>query len=224
MGTTKNHYSKSYPACLFDLDGVLVDTAIYHYQAWKRLANSLGFDFTEAQNEHLKGVSRIDSLKLILGWGGVTKNEQEIQDLATIKNNWYVEMISKMTPAEVLPGALEFLQSLKDNGFKTALGSASKNSAMILERTNLAPFFNEIVDGNTVTASKPNPEVFLKGAELLNESAENCVVFEDAVAGVQAGKAAGMKVVGIGSSSVLKDADLIINGLNEMDLKKLKTL
>ena len=179
-------------ACLFDLDGVLVDTAGYHYQAWKRLARELGFDFTVAQNEHLKGVSRVRSLELILGWGGVVKSEAEKLTLATRKNNWYVEMINQMTPAEILPGALEFLQAAKAAHLKTALGSASKNSATILQRVGLLPYFDAIVDGNQVKASKPDPEVFLLGAQALGIAPENCVVFEDAYAGVAAGKAAGL--------------------------------
>ncbi|MDQ3291366.1 MAG: beta-phosphoglucomutase [Bacteroidota bacterium] len=211
-------------ACIFDLDGVLVDTAVYHYQAWKRLANDLGFDFSEHQNEQLKGVSRMRSLELILGWGGVTKTLAEQTELATRKNQWYVEMINRMQPTEILPGAKEFLQATKAAGLKTALGSASKNSATILERVGLLPFFDAIVDGNHVTASKPDPEVFLKGAEALNTDPAECAVFEDAIAGIQAAKAGGMKVVGIGSPEVLAGADLVIPGLHQMTIEKLQTL
>ncbi|RDC63870.1 Alpha,alpha-trehalose phosphorylase [Adhaeribacter pallidiroseus] len=211
-------------ACIFDLDGVIVDTAVYHYQAWKRLANELGFDFTEHQNEQLKGVSRVRSLELILGWGNVTKTTAEQTELATRKNKWYVEMINRMQPSEILPGAKEFLQVARAAGLKTALGSASKNSATILERVGLLPLFNAIVDGNHVTASKPDPEVFLKGAEALGLNPVECVVFEDAIAGVQAAKAGGMKVVGIGSPDVLTAADLVIPGLHEMTLEKLQAL
>src|ERR1700712_1023055 len=121
-------------ACIFDLDGVIVDTAVYHYKAWKRLANELGFDFTEKQNEQLKGVSRVRSLQLILGWGGVTKTEAEQTELATRKNEWYVDMINQMTPAEILPGALDFLEACRAASLKTALGSASKNSMTILNK------------------------------------------------------------------------------------------
>lgn len=211
-------------ACLFDLDGVIVDTAVYHYKAWKRLANELGFDFTEAQNENLKGVSRVRSLELILEWGGVVKSEMERAALATRKNEWYVEMINQMEPDEILPGALEFLQTLKAAGIKTALGSASKNSGIILQKVGLLPYFDAIVDGNHVKASKPDPEVFLKGAQALGQSPEACVVFEDAIAGVQAGKAGGMKVVGIGSPEILTGADLVVAGLHEMTLDKLRSL
>jgi len=207
-------------ACIFDLDGVIVDTAIYHYKAWKRLANELGFDITEHQNENLKGVSRTRSLELILQWGGITKTDAEKEELAARKNAWYVEMINKMTPDEILPGAKEFLQACIDAGLKTALGSASKNSATILEKVGITHFFNAVIDGNKVSKPKPDPEVFLKGAEELGIPAESCVVFEDAIAGVEAAKAGGMKVVGIGQPGPL-DADLVISGLDQMTLDKL---
>jgi len=211
-------------ACIFDLDGVIVDTAVYHYQAWKRLANELGFDFTEAQNERLKGISRIRSLELILEWGGIHKTAAEQQDLATRKNEWYVEMINRMTPREILPGAKEFLEQLRSAGLKTALGSASKNSSTILERTGLLPLFDAIVDGNTVTASKPDPEVFLKGAAALGIAPAYCVVFEDAIAGIDAAKAAGMKAVGIGDRDTLTGADMVVPGLKFMSIEKLNKL
>ena len=127
-------------ACIFDLDGVIVDTAVYHYKAWKRLANELGIDFTEEDNEKLKGVSRVRSLEIILELGGVHKTAAEQEELATRKNNWYVEMINRMTPDEILPGAKEFLQACIDAGIKTALGSASKNSITILEKTGISHF------------------------------------------------------------------------------------
>ena len=211
-------------ACLFDLDGVIVDTAVYHYKAWKRLANELGFDFTETQNEELKGISRMHSLEKILGWGAVIKSDLEKNELATRKNSWYVEMITQMEPSEILPGAKEFLISLKEAGYKTALGSASKNSGIILEKVGLSHLFDAIIDGNSISASKPNPEVFLKGAETLGVDPATCVVFEDAIAGVEAGKAGGMKVVGIGSPEILTQADLVVAGLHEMTLEKLKAL
>jgi beta-phosphoglucomutase len=211
-------------ACIFDLDGVIVDTAIYHYKAWKRLANELGFDFTEGQNEQLKGVSRVRSLELILGWGGITKTEAEKEQLATLKNTWYVDMISHMTPAEILPGAKEFVQVCRDAGIKTALGSASKNSMTILEKIDMAGMFDAIIDGNKVSKAKPDPEVFLKGAEEVGVAPEFCVVFEDAIAGIEAAIAGGMKSVGIGSPDVLGEADLVVKGLAEMSLEKLDTI
>jgi beta-phosphoglucomutase len=211
-------------ACIFDLDGVIVDTAVYHYKAWKRLANELGFDITEEQNEKLKGVSRMHSLDLILQWGGVTKTDAEKEELATRKNNWYVDMITKMTPDEILPGAEEFLQACIDAGLKTALGSASKNSTTILEKVGIAHFFNVVIDGNKVSKPKPDPEVFLKGAEELGIPPANCVVFEDAIAGIEAAINGGMKAVGIGSPDVLAKADLVVSGLDKMTIEKLKEL
>jgi beta-phosphoglucomutase len=211
-------------ACIFDLDGVIVDTAVYHYKAWRRLANQLGFDFSEEQNEQLKGISRIESLKIILNWGAVTKTEEEMQELATLKNTWYVEMITKMTPSDILPGAKEFLESVRDKKYLTALGSASKNSEMILKQIGLLHLFDALVDGNKVTKSKPNPEVFLVGAKELNIKPEECVVFEDAIAGVQAAKAGNMKTVGIGEPTVLNEADLVVKGLFEMTIEKLENL
>lgn len=211
-------------ACIFDLDGVIVDTAVYHYKAWKRLANELGFDFTEEDNEKLKGVSRTRSLELILQWGRVTKTEAEKEELAARKNEWYVEMINHMTPGEILPGAKDFLLACRAAGLKTALGSASKNSMTILDKINLTTLFDAVIDGNKVSKPKPDPEVFLKGAEELNVEPVNCVVFEDAIAGVEAAINGGMKVVGIGSPKVLTGANLVISGLNEMNLEKLSLL
>lgn len=211
-------------ACLFDLDGVLVDTAVYHFQAWNRLARELGFEFTAEQNENLKGVSRMRSLDLVLEWGEVIKDPEEKLALATRKNNWYVEMISQMKPGEVLPGALEFLQEVRRAGLKTAIGSASKNTALILERVGLGAYFDAVIDGNQVAASKPDPEVFLKGAAALGVAPENCVVFEDAVAGLEAARAAGMKVVGIGSPDILVSADRVVSGLHELSIDDLKSI
>ena len=211
-------------ACIFDLDGVIVDTAVYHFKAWTRLANHLGFDFTEAENEKLKGVSRVRSLQLILEWGGVEKTTDEQSQLADLKNSWYVEMIQGMQPDEILPGAKEFLLTVRNAGLKTALGSASKNSRTILEKVGLIELFDSIIDGNTVTASKPDPEVFLKGAQSLGFNPADCVVFEDAIAGVEAALAGGMKVVGIGDSATLIGANLVVAGLHEMNLDKLYKL
>jgi len=211
-------------ACIFDLDGVIVDTAVYHYKAWKRLANQLGFDFTEEDNEKLKGVSRVRSLELILEWGGQSKTAAEQEQLAAKKNEWYVEMISRMTPAEILPGAKEFLETCRGAGLKTALGSASKNSGMILDLVGITSLFDAVIDGNKVSKPKPDPEVFLKGAEALNIVPADCVVFEDAIAGIEAAINGGMKSVGVGSPEVLNKADLVISGLNEMSLEKLYNL
>lgn len=211
-------------ACIFDLDGVIVDTAVYHYKAWKRLADQLGLKFTEHDNELLKGVSRVRSLEIILELNHVTKTVAEQAELATQKNNWYVEMINQMTPAEILPGAKGFLEACRAAGIKTALGSASKNSSTILAKINMAHLFDSIVDGNHVSKAKPDPEVFLKGAEALKASPAECVVFEDAIAGVEAAINGGMKVVGIGSPDVLGKANIVVSGLDKMSLEMLKEL
>jgi len=211
-------------ACIFDLDGVIVDTAIYHYKAWKRLANHLGFDFTEEENEKLKGVSRVRSLELILEWGGVSKSAEEQKHLADLKNSWYVDMIQEMQPDEILPGAKEFLEAARAAGLKTALGSASKNSETILQKVGLTHLFDVIIDGNKVSASKPDPEVFLKGAEALGIAPKNCLVFEDALAGVQAALAGGMKVIGIGTPQNLPGANVVVAGLHEVSIELVQTV
>jgi beta-phosphoglucomutase len=211
-------------ACIFDLDGVLVDTAIYHYKAWKRLANELGFDFTHDQNEQLKGISRMDSLDKILNWGNIQVSQETKIELAEKKNTWYVQMISSMSTDEVLPGAKKLLDAIRESGLKCALGSASRNSSLILNRTSLSAYFDVIVDGNSVTSSKPDPEVFLKGATLLGVNPSNCIVFEDGIAGVMAAISAGMKVIGIGRLEVLKMADLVVGGLDQIELLTLKEL
>lgn len=215
---------KKINACLFDLDGVLVDTAIYHYKAWRRLANELGFDFTEKDNEKLKGISRIQSLKLILEWGKIEKSPEELQELSQKKNDWYLQMITHMQPSELLPGSREFLQELKNQGIKIALGSASKNAIIILDKTNIRHFFDAIVDGNMVQTSKPDPEVFLIGAKLLNVPPQQCVVIEDAIAGIEAALTANMKVIGIGDKVTLKKANLVVAGLSEMTFEQLNSL
>ena len=172
----------SIKACIFDLDGVIVDTAKYHYLAWKRLANELGFDFTLEQNERLKGVSRMDSLDILLEIGNKKLDEKTKYELAEKKNTWYVEYIGKMDDSEILSGVKEFLTSLKDNNIKIALGSASKNAVAILRQIKMIDYFDAIVDGTKVSKAKPDPEVFLLGARELDVDSRDCIVFEDAVA------------------------------------------
>ncbi len=208
-------------ACLFDLDGVIVDTAIYHFKAWRRLANELGFDFTEHQNEQLKGVSRMESLELILQWGGVTLSDEEKQQWAARKNEWYLAYVNQMTPQEVLPGVRDFLDSLRKAGIGIALGSASKNARLILERIDMLDAFDAIIDGTHTTKSKPDPEVFLLGAQALHQNPADCVVFEDAVAGIEAAHRGGMKAVGVGSPEVLTEADVVITAFTETSWTKL---
>ena len=208
-------------ACIFDLDGVIVDTARYHFLAWKRLADDLGIHFTESDNERLKGVSRMASLEIILEIGIMKIDDAEKEEYARLKNQWYVDYIKRMSPEEILPGVREFLNELKHANISVALGSASKNTPLILERVNLKNLFDAVADGNNVTKAKPDPEVFLKAAEMLGVNPENCVVFEDAVAGVQAALNAGMKCIGIGSPEILSESHLIVSGLHEMSLVKL---
>lgn len=203
-------------AAIFDLDGVIVDTAKYHYLAWKRLAHELGFTFTENDNERLKGVSRVRSLEILLEVGGLSLDETTRSQLASRKNDWYVDYISNMDASEILPGAAEYLQGLRARGIKTALGSASKNAPLILERLGISSLFDSVVDGNKVSKAKPDPEVFLRAAEELDVPAAACVVFEDAEAGIEAGHRAGMTVVGVGKPSLLKEADVVITGLHQL--------
>lgn len=207
-------------AFLFDLDGVIVDTAIYHYQAWKRLANELGFDISEEFNERLKGVSRMDSLDLILAQGGLTLPDEEKAQLAAQKNQWYLDLVSRMTSDDILPGVATFFSQVRKAGLLTALGSVSKNAPLILERIGMTQAFDAIIDGTKITHGKPDPEVFTKGAAELEVSPAECVVFEDAVAGVEAGKRGGMFVVGLGSPETLAQADLIAPSLQELTVEE----
>jgi beta-phosphoglucomutase len=203
-------------AAIFDLDGVIVDTAKYHYLAWKRLAKELGFDFTETDNERLKGVSRIRSLEILLEIGNVSLDEETKLESATRKNEWYMNYIRHMDASEILPGAMEYLKMLRSKGVRIALGSASKNAPLILERLGIFPLFDTVIDGNKVSKAKPDPEVFLRAAQELNVSTSDCVVFEDAEAGIEAAHRAGMKVIGIGKPSLLKKADIVIAGLHQL--------
>lgn len=211
-------------ACLFDLDGVLVDTAKYHFLAWQRLAAELGFAFTEQDNEKLKGVSRMASLDILLKVGGIELDDSKKQELAERKNEWYVEYISQMDASEILPGALGFLQQCREAGVKTALGSASKNAALILRNTGLTPYFDAIIDGTHTSRAKPDPEVFLLGARKLGIDPKACLVFEDAEAGIEAARRAGMRCVGIGAAETLGAADLVIPSLESMTLPMIEKL
>ena len=211
-------------ACIFDLDGVIVDTAKYHYLAWRRLAEELGFKFTEEQNERLKGVSRMKSLEILLEIGNKNFTEEEKLKLAEKKNNWYIEYISKMKEDEILPGAKEFLELVRASGIKTALGSVSKNSMTILNNLKLIKYFDAVIDGNKVSKAKPDPEVFLLGAREVNVEPKNCVVFEDAQARIEAAINAGMYSIGIGNAKILNKANFVVNSLKEMTMEKLNLL
>jgi len=196
---------------IFDLDGVIVDTAKYHYLAWKELAEELGFSFDQEQNERLKGVSRMASLEIILELGGFTGMSQvEKEALADRKNRRYVELAATLTQVDILPGISLFLRQLKQEGYRIALGSASKSGRIILERLGLTPYFDAVVDGQMVQKAKPDPEVFLTAARLLELPASGCIVIEDSQAGLKAAKAGGMKTIGIGSPEHLTQADLLL--------------
>jgi beta-phosphoglucomutase len=201
---------------IFDLDGVIVDTAKYHYLAWRKLANELGFDFTKEQNERLKGVSRVRSLEILLEIGGIEMDAETQAKMCDKKNDWYVESIKSIDSSELLKGAKEFLEELHKKGIKVALGSASKNAVPILEGLGIKDLFDVIIDGNKVSKAKPDPEVFLLGAKELGFDPKDCVVFEDAFAGVEAAKAGGFTAVGIGTKDNLPNADYNIDGLYEM--------
>ena len=208
-------------ACIFDLDGVIVDTAKYHFLAWRRLANELGFDFTEKENEKLKGVGRMDSIKLILKWGGIKMDETSMKSLAAKKNEWYVQDVQKMTSDEIMVGVEDFLNELQSKDIRIALGSASKNAVPILKQLNIHHYFEVIMDGTNVTKGKPDPEVFLKGAEGLKVAPRNCIVFEDAPKGVEAALAGGMYAVGVGNEEDLGHAHVVIPDFHKLQFESL---
>ncbi len=214
-------------ACIFDMDGVIVDSAKYHFLAWQRLAEELSIDFNHHDNEALKGLSRVDSLERILIKGGLQLDNNTKEVLMDKKNKWYLEFISDMRPEEVLPGVKEFLEMLKEEGVKIGLGSSSKNAQMILDKTNLSPYFDVVVDGNQVTFSKPDPEVFINGARQLNVMPAEVVVFEDAEAGVDAALSGGFHVIGVGDANVLSKAEGVIRtfeGLTPSDVRTMLNL
>jgi beta-phosphoglucomutase len=209
---------------IFDLDGVIVDTAKYHYLAWKNLADELGIEFTEEDNELFKGVSRKRCLEILLEMGGLTATQEQFETWLTEKNDDYLEYIDKMDASEILPDVPKVLNYLKDRNIPMALGSASKNARPILEKVNLLRYFDVIVDGNQVTKAKPDPEVFLMAAQQLGVAPEHCVVFEDALAGVEAANSAGMTSIGIGDPDVLLEAKHNFINFKEIDIEFLKEL
>ena len=209
---------------IFDLDGVIVDTAKYHYLAWKKLANELGFEFTETQNEMFKGVSRKRCLEILLDIGKVNATQAQFDTWMAAKNIDYLAYIENMNQSELLPDVPRVLKYLKANHIPIALGSASKNARPILEKVKLLPFFDSIVDGNNVTKAKPDPEVFLIAAENLGVHPSKCVVFEDAVAGIQAANAAHMISIGIGDKKVLSEAKYNFDDFTQIKTKFLAKL
>ena len=211
-------------ACIFDLDGVIVDTAHYHFLAWKRLANELGFELTLADNERLKGVSRMKSLEIVLELGGVQANEAERERLATRKNAWFQEYVEEMAPEEIFPGVKELIGDLKAKGLQVGLASSSKNARTVIRQLHIGNEFDAIVDGTMVVHSKPHPEIFLSTAQLLGVQPEHCLVFEDAEAGVEAAIAAGMKCVGVGNETLLHLADRVVSKTAEFQVADLTQL
>lgn len=205
-------------ALLFDLDGVLVDTAKFHFLAWRKMANALDIDFDEHQNEALKGLSRRESMDLILQWGQKTLSEADVEHYMHLKNTWYLNHVEQLKPHDSLPGAAHFLKQCKHLGYPLALGSASKNAQLILDKLGLTPLFDAIIDGTKATLSKPNPQVFLKGAAALQTPPTQCLVFEDAIAGIQAAHNANMLAIGIGQPHVLAEADLVFPSLEGLDI------
>lgn len=209
---------------IFDLDGVIVDTAKYHYLAWKKLANQLGFEFTKEQNELFKGVSRKRCMDILLEMGNVSATDAQKELWMTKKNNDYLSFIEKMDASEILPDVPKVLVFLKENTIPIALGSASKNALPILEKVGLAHYFDVIVDGNSVSKAKPDPEVFLMAAQKMNLQPNNCIVFEDAVAGIEAANAANMMSIGIGEKDVLSEAKFIFKDFTEISIDFMKTI
>ncbi|MBA4135412.1 MAG: beta-phosphoglucomutase [Flavobacterium sp.] len=211
-------------AFIFDLDGVIVDTAKYHFLAWQKLAQELGIEFTPEHNEDLKGVSRVRSLDIILALGNIEASQEDKNKWLIQKNEDYLSYLVDMDESEILPGVLHVLEFIKEKNQLIALGSASKNARPILEKTGILPFFDAIVDGNDVSNAKPDPEVFLRAAQLLNVSNENAIVFEDSVAGIQAANIANMISVGIGDAAILHEAKYNFKDFTFMDVAFIEAL
>jgi beta-phosphoglucomutase len=211
-------------AFIFDLDGVIVDTAKFHFLAWKNLANSIGINFTENENEQLKGVSRVKSLEKILEWGNKSLNSEKFNALMHQKNVEYLSFVDQMTEADILPNVKSTLDYLKSQQLPIALGSASKNAKRILDHVNLTHYFDVIVDGNVVTKAKPDPEVFLEASRLLGVSPKQAVVFEDSLSGIKAANAAQMLSIGIGSPDVLYEANHVFTDFTKISHSFLKKI
>lgn len=209
---------------IFDLDGVIVDTAKYHYLAWQKIAQQLGIEFTPEHNEELKGVSRVRSLDIILALGNIEASQEDKNKWLVQKNDEYLSYLINMDESEILPGVLPVLNFLKENNQKIVLGSASKNARPILEKAKIIDFFDAIVDGNDVSNAKPDPEVFLQGAKKVGFPNEKCIVFEDSVAGIQAANIAGMISVGIGESHILHEAQFVFPDFTYIDLNFIQNL
>lgn len=211
-------------ACIFDLDGVLVDTAHYHFLAWKRLAKEFDYELTEEINEELKGVSRMKSLEIVLQHANVSLENQKKELLADRKNGWFTEYVHNMNPDELFAGVRELFGRLRKDSIKIGLASSSKNAKTIIEILGIQHEFETVVDGTMIVHSKPDPEIFLLAAKRLGIDPVDCLVFEDAEAGVEAALAAGMKCVGVGNFTKLKRANRVVDSIqnfNYHDLQKL---
>ena len=205
---------------LFDLDGVLVSTEHNHFLAWQRCAHSLGIEFTEKENELLKGVSRVDSLKKILELGAKTISNEEFEALLKSKNDFYLESIQELNQSNLLPGVLNLLNRAQALGILLGVGSSSKNANFILDKLRISSYFKVVIDGNGVTDPKPHPEVFLNGAKALGLAPEACLVFEDAASGIAAAKAGGFTAVGVGNPHIADQADIYLNDLTEFRVEQ----
>jgi beta-phosphoglucomutase len=215
--------SKKLQAVIFDLDGVITDTAEYHYKAWGELADRLQIPFSRMQNEQLKGISRIESLEILLKSAGLDErfSTKEKEQLANEKNAYYVQLIQSITPSDVLPGILSFIDDVKAYGCMLGLASASKNASFVMGRLELQGEFDYIVDASTVNRGKPDPEIFLTAAEQLKVDPARCIGIEDAVAGVHSINAAGMFSVAIGDSAQFSHANLVLEETSKLSLSKL---
>jgi beta-phosphoglucomutase len=214
----------SLKACIYDLDGVITDTAKYHYRSWKWVAEQIEYHLTEKQNQKLKGVGRKESLEKIIKWSGNRISEADKQMYLQKKNAMYLEFIDTMTPDEVFPGFKEFNDLVKAEGIKVAIGSSSRNAIRIIDKLDLVLEFHAIVDGGMTENSKPEPDIFLLAAEKLQCDPSECLVIEDSQAGLTAAKKAGMKSILYGDDKGLKGAHLQIDDWSKADLEKFKTL
>jgi beta-phosphoglucomutase len=207
---------------IFDLDGVLTDTAEYHYRGWKRLADEEGIPFTREDNEHLRGIPRRESLMLILK--GRTYPEDKIQEMMERKNNYYLEFIHEIKPSDLLPGARELLDEIHSAGLKSALGSASKNAPDVIQRLGIADLLDAVSHGGSVTRQKPAPDLFLYAAGQLGFQPQECVVVEDAAAGIEAGRAGGFHTLGLGPPERVGNAEHIMDSLKGAQLHEILRL
>lgn len=207
---------------IFDLDGVIVNTAKFHYMGWKKLADEIGVPFDEVKNEKLKGVSRRDSLLVLLGY---TPDEKKIDELCERKNKYYLEFVSRIDRTEILPGALELIEEIhKAKDWKQALASSSKNARIVLKKLGIEKYFDAVVDGTETKKTKPDPELFLKAALRLGLTSDDVVVFEDAESGVRAAKNGKMLVVGVGDRDILREADTVVKDLSEISIAAIEKL